>query len=503
MSATTVRPRAWTTALPSFLAIGVGLVVLALVFLPECRAAIKVWSESTAYGHCYLVAPIAGYLAWDRRGSVRGMLPQAAPGLALLGLPLPLLWFASERLGIMEFRQFAVLGFVELLFLVVLGWKLFRAMMAPLSYLVFLVPFGAFLTPVLQAFTAWFIDVGLTVVGIPHFVSDMLVEISAGNFFVAEACAGLRFLIASLAFGVFYALLNYRSPRRRAVFIVASVAVPIVANGLRALGIVVLGHILGSAEAAAADHVIYGWVFFSIVMLLLVVAGLPMREDPWPARTSGADGASGRPTPLPWAALAVLALAAIGPAAARGFNGASGPLAFVGLPVIVAPEGCTAGAPAVEADRSESTIACPGRRWTVSVQALSPRSTGSALAEARTRMIGAIDPEDLGTETLHGLPPGAGSWLALVSRKPSAVTGIAVWVRGAPARGGLSQRVHQAVDSVVGTERPPVLVAISSRGDGRLLETEARAAVIELGRIVAAQPGLDATVAGLAVAQSR
>ena len=42
----------------------------------------------------------------------------------------------------------------------------------------------------------------------------------------------------------------------------------------------VLGAILGSANAAAADHVIYGWVFFSLVMLLLVAGGMPFREDP-------------------------------------------------------------------------------------------------------------------------------------------------------------------------------------------------------------------------------
>jgi len=50
------------------------------------------------------------------------------------------------------------------------------------------------------------------------------------------ATLGLRFLIAAVAFGVFFALLNYRSPGRRVAFIIASVVIPIVANGLRALG---------------------------------------------------------------------------------------------------------------------------------------------------------------------------------------------------------------------------------------------------------------------------
>jgi hypothetical protein len=37
-----------------------------------------------------------------------------------------------------------------------------------------------------------------------------------------------------------------------------SSAVLIVANGLRALGIIVLAHLEGNAAAAEADHVVYG-----------------------------------------------------------------------------------------------------------------------------------------------------------------------------------------------------------------------------------------------------
>ena len=178
------------------------------------------------------MAPIAAFLAWDNRDAVRGMAPQPALAPALLGLPLAAAWFAAERLGVMEGRQLVALSFVELLFLVMLGRRLFLALSGPLLYLYFAVPFGAFVTPVLQSFTAWFIDAGLTVLGIPHFITDMVIEVTSGTFFVAEACAGLRFLIASVAFGVFFALLNYRSPGRRAAFIAVSIVVPIVANGV-------------------------------------------------------------------------------------------------------------------------------------------------------------------------------------------------------------------------------------------------------------------------------
>ena len=82
----------------------------------------------------------------------------------------------------------------------------------------------------------------------------------------------------------------YRSPVRRGAFILISIVVPVIANGLRGLGIVYLGYLLGSAKAGAADHLIYGWLFFSLVIGLLITAGLPFRQDiapPPPRRQTG------------------------------------------------------------------------------------------------------------------------------------------------------------------------------------------------------------------------
>ena len=56
--------------------------------------------------------------------------------------------------------------------------------------------------------------------------------------------------------------------------------VPIVANGLRALGIIVLAHLEGSAAAVETDHIVYGWVFFTLVMMILIAIGMAFTEKP-------------------------------------------------------------------------------------------------------------------------------------------------------------------------------------------------------------------------------
>lgn len=256
-----------------------GLLALGLLFHAEVGAAVSTWLDSTAYNHCFLIIPIVAFMIWERRDTLRGLTMAPLPYAAVLALPFCLGWLAARWLGIMEGRQLTAMGMAEVFGLVMLGPRLWWALCGPLLYLFFLVPFGAFITPKLQDITTWFTGVGLGLFGIPAYIDGNLIEIPEGMFSVTEACAGLRFLIASIAFGSMYALLIYRSPLRRGVFIVASIIVPVIANGLRALGIVTLGHVLGSAQAAETDHVLYGWMFFSIVILLLIMLGLPFRED--------------------------------------------------------------------------------------------------------------------------------------------------------------------------------------------------------------------------------
>ena len=113
------------------------VVVLGLLFHGEVVAAVQTWNNSTAYNHCFLVIPIAFYLLWDRRAALVGVPRQLMPTALLLGVPLAAVWLVSERLGIMEGRQLAAVSFVEVLFLAMLGKRLWWAVAGPLLYSVF------------------------------------------------------------------------------------------------------------------------------------------------------------------------------------------------------------------------------------------------------------------------------------------------------------------------------------------------------------------------------
>lgn len=493
-------------------ALVVGLVLIGLMFREEAIAAIGVWEASTAYSHCYFVLPIAFYLAWDRRHMGAGVPVVPLPWVGLLAAPMLIAWLAAERMGIMEGRQIVVIGFVQVLFLAVLGWRLYWVFSAALLYLFFLVPFGAFLTPALQRFTLEFSLIGLDVLGIPFYADEFLIDIPAGRFYVAEACAGLRFLIASIAFGVLYACLIYRSPARRAAFIVASIIIPIVANGFRALGIVVLGHYLGSAEAAATDHVLYGWVFFSIVILLLILAGMPFREDnapeaPPPAPPAVVPSSTTAMTGGAIAAAVVLFFAGAGSAVAAWLDGRAAPPATVPALRLVDAAGCRVAGSATELSAPQTGLrrvhdfTCGPLRLSMTMQVFPARANHNRIVATR-RDLGrefAAEEIEMGSLPVEGGTPA--SWRLAINKDPAVMAATTLYVEGAPSRGGLGERILQARNSVVGASAAPVLLALELHFiRNPLSPIDRERAQILMSRFIASQPDLAGQVGAIATA---
>lgn len=306
---------AWCAAAAALI---LGSAALLWLFRDAAAAALQVWRDSATFNHGFLILPIAIYLAHERRAVFAAAHPApivALPTLAaLLGAAA---WLAAETATVYELQQFALVGLLQCLLLGVLGWRLYAALLFPCLYLFLLVPTGEQLVPALQDVTTWFILLGLDAIGIPNHADGVFIAIPSGDFHVAEACAGLRFLIASLAYGLLFADLAYRDWRRRALFVLLSVTVPILANGLRALGIVLIAHYSNHRYAVGVDHIVYGWGFFVAVTLLLTWLGWRWRDAP--ARRGAPDWLRGGRSPAPVgrtlvAAGAVLAAAATGPA---------------------------------------------------------------------------------------------------------------------------------------------------------------------------------------------
>src|SRR6516165_10452697 len=111
---------------PALILIGVASLVFGVVFQQEITGAVRVWIDSTAYNHCFLVLPLAGYLLWERRAVISSVSPRPALWPLLTMPALSAIWLLAAVLDIQEGRQLVMVAMFQIVLLVALGPFVFR-----------------------------------------------------------------------------------------------------------------------------------------------------------------------------------------------------------------------------------------------------------------------------------------------------------------------------------------------------------------------------------------
>jgi exosortase A len=255
-----------------------GLFTWLSVYFDVISNMVSIWNGSETYTYCYLIIPIVLYLINEKK---EGLAKLSFKNNALFILPLfigQIGFLLSDLAGVGVLTHLAAYGSLICLVGVVYGYQVVKFLIFPLSFLILCVPMGEELVPSLQNVTADISVYLVELVGIPVYREGLYIYIPNGTFEVAEACSGIRFLIAMIAIGVLYAYLFYQNIWRRLGFVLLSIIIPILANGIRAFGIIYIGHVSDMTQAVGADHLVYGWVFFSIVLMLLMAVGKIWQE---------------------------------------------------------------------------------------------------------------------------------------------------------------------------------------------------------------------------------
>lgn len=278
-----------------------------LLYRPTAEAMVGIWLRSETFAHAFVVPPISLWLAWRLRDQVLAQTPKPAPWVLLPMAGICLVWLSGELVSVAAATQFALVALLVLTVPALLGWQVTWTLAFPLGFLFFSVPAGEFLTPTLMYWTAEFTVAALRFTGIPVYQEGLRFVIPSGSWSVVEACSGIRYLIASVMVGTLFAYLNYRSTKRRLIFVGISIVVPLFANWLRAYMIVMLGHLSSNTLAAGADHLVYGWVLFGIIIMILFWIGARWAQAPAALQP---PQASPRPWPAGMGSL-VAALAAL------------------------------------------------------------------------------------------------------------------------------------------------------------------------------------------------
>jgi len=255
------------------------IVAILIAYSDTARGMVSAWGSSNLYGHGFLVIPATAYLLWRRRK----VLAEASPAPCAFGLlalaGAVLVWLLGEVTATNLFKHLGLVLMIQAAILTLLGWRIFWIARYPLAYLFLAIPFGAGLIPPLQDATAEIVTAWLQLSAIPAHLAGHKIITPAGDFIIAEACAGARFLLGAFAVGVFAADLFYRQAWRKALLIGLSLALAVVGNAIRAYGIIVIAFHFGRESGMMVDHITYGLVFLSVLLLALLGLGLTFRES--------------------------------------------------------------------------------------------------------------------------------------------------------------------------------------------------------------------------------
>ena len=322
----------------SAIVLGAVVAAILLIFRVDVVRLVELWWVSTTYGHCLFIGPVIAWLVWTRRTELARLDPAAWwPGIALVAVG-GFGWLMGEAGEVAFARQFGLVMMLQGAVLTILGPQVARGLLFPLAYAFFLVPFGEELEPPLQTLTVALVMPMLHLVGVPAVSNGVLIHAGRYYFEVAEACSGAKFVIAMIAFGVLVANVCFVAWRRRAAFMAAALVVPVIANALRAFATIWAANLTSVEAATGFDHIVYGWVFFGIVMAAVLALG-------WRWFDRAPDAPAFDPAELPpvragqtgllAASLLVVATAAVFPAWSAAVAGRAAPMTSrVGLPVV-------------------------------------------------------------------------------------------------------------------------------------------------------------------------
>jgi len=256
----------------------VALIALLLAYQETVRGMVLTWMEHQSHNHGFLIVPVVMYFIFQKRQQIYTLHPQPnIAGLFLLG-GLSLLWAMAYLLSVQIIQDFTVVSLVIVLIGTLVGWEVFRLLLFPLGLLYFAVPFGGEFIPLLQDLTASVTVNVLHFLGVPAYLEGRFFFVPGGSWEVLAACAGLQYIAPSIALGYVFAGTVFHQWLPQVIFMVVAVIMPVLANLVRVIFIVLLALASDYHLAIGADHLMYGWIVFGLMEFLLFYVGLRWQE---------------------------------------------------------------------------------------------------------------------------------------------------------------------------------------------------------------------------------
>jgi exosortase len=261
----------------SYLKFGLLSVLVILLYHPEISSMVNEWWTKHEYSHGFLIPFISGYIIWVKREVLRAQL--VIPDIK--GFFILLAGIALLITGYVSFepftRRFSLLITIFGLVYFLLGSGIFKILLFPVGYLVFMIPPPYILfksTAVnLRLFSTKVTYDVINFLGIPILRQGANLDLPNISLVVADFCTGILSLMSIIAVAVLYAYLTQKKLLNRTILVFLSVPIAIAGNIFRLVITVCLAYFYGARALDSVIHQFHGTVNFLITLVLLIFAG--------------------------------------------------------------------------------------------------------------------------------------------------------------------------------------------------------------------------------------
>jgi EpsI family protein len=246
---------------------------------------LQIWWELSKYSHGFLIPLIASYLIWIKRDQLARLprRPHLATG-ALFLLVSAILLLAGRAGGFILLEAISFLILLPGIVLSVWGPGHLRALILPLAYLQFMVPWMEELIAraswSFQLFSAYLASLLLQAIGFSVFRESTHLQLSHITLEVTPGCSGISFLTATVALGIPLVYLTQRTWLRAAGVLSFGVAVTILANGVRVAFLGAMSYFYGESMLHDTPHILQGWFVSQVGILFLFIVNWAVMKLP-------------------------------------------------------------------------------------------------------------------------------------------------------------------------------------------------------------------------------
>jgi len=260
--------------------------LLILLYRTQCQSIFNAWIHDPNWSHGFLIPLFSLYFLYQRRQQILNTPLQTD----WLGLPMVLgsifvCVVCIYPLQIGYLQQLAILSTLIGLIWVCCGWRSMLITWLPTLYLVFAIPLPQrlyeSLTMPMRSWAAQFAAATLDL--IPNLEAEarnVIIQGTYNNEFfqlsVAEACAGMRLMMAFVALGVAMAYLSERPIWHRVILVLSTLPIAIFCNFIRVTVTGIFYILVDERLATGSFHTMLGlfmlplaFLFYWLITLVL------------------------------------------------------------------------------------------------------------------------------------------------------------------------------------------------------------------------------------------